>query len=295
MSIRLRICLFLCCLQGLFVLLPLPAAQAGGVADKSSYSLFRPTPRELLRELSTDRPDKTESPFTVDAGHFQFELDVVAVSEDRDRSGTSDLRTRSQAFAPLNAKVGLSPNVDLQVMIDTYQRVRIADRNAGTVQRRSGIGDLTTRVKVNLWGNDGDTTTALALMPFLKFPTNQDDLGNDAIEGGLIVPLAISLADGWGLGLMTELDVVRNADDDGHDVAWINSITFSRDIAGKLGGYVEFFSELSTAEAAQWIATLDLGLTYALSADMQLDAGINLGVTDAAEDWNPFVGISWRH
>lgn len=42
--------------------------------DKSSYSLLNPTPRELMREMSTDRPDATESPYTVDAGHFQAEL-----------------------------------------------------------------------------------------------------------------------------------------------------------------------------------------------------------------------------
>jgi hypothetical protein len=49
-----------------------PAAVAAtGPADKSAFSLFNPTPRELMREMSTDRPDTTESPYTVDAGHFQ--------------------------------------------------------------------------------------------------------------------------------------------------------------------------------------------------------------------------------
>lgn len=28
--------------------------------------------------MSTDRPDKTESLYTVDAGHFQFEADLVS-------------------------------------------------------------------------------------------------------------------------------------------------------------------------------------------------------------------------
>lgn len=40
--------------------------------DKSMYTLFRQTPRSQMRELTTDRPDKTESPITVDAGHFQI-------------------------------------------------------------------------------------------------------------------------------------------------------------------------------------------------------------------------------
>jgi hypothetical protein len=32
--------------------------------------------------MSTDRPDKTESAYTVDAGHFQFEADLVSFGID---------------------------------------------------------------------------------------------------------------------------------------------------------------------------------------------------------------------
>src|SRR5438046_9245564 len=34
--------------------------------DKSSYTLFNPTPRAFMRELSADRPDKTDTTYTVD-------------------------------------------------------------------------------------------------------------------------------------------------------------------------------------------------------------------------------------
>jgi hypothetical protein len=53
------------------------AEAADDPQDKSRYNLFHPTPDNLLRELATDRPDKTESPTTVDAGHFQFEMDFA--------------------------------------------------------------------------------------------------------------------------------------------------------------------------------------------------------------------------
>ena len=35
-----------------------------------------------MREMSTDRPDKTESPYTVDAGHFQIEWDLFNFERD---------------------------------------------------------------------------------------------------------------------------------------------------------------------------------------------------------------------
>ena len=45
--------------------------------DKSGYNLFNPVPENLLRDLSPDRPDATESPYTVDAGHYQLEMDFA--------------------------------------------------------------------------------------------------------------------------------------------------------------------------------------------------------------------------
>jgi hypothetical protein len=40
--------------------------------DKSQYTLFNPTPIDLRRAYNTDRPSKTDSPFTIDAGVFQI-------------------------------------------------------------------------------------------------------------------------------------------------------------------------------------------------------------------------------
>src|SRR5437868_5206562 len=45
--------------------------------DKSQYTLWNPVPASLMRELSADRPDKTDSPYTVDAGHYQIEMDFA--------------------------------------------------------------------------------------------------------------------------------------------------------------------------------------------------------------------------
>src|ERR1700722_6975711 len=48
--------------------------------DKSDYSLLNPTPEAELRSFNTDRPPKANSPYTVDAGHFQYETDLVVFS-----------------------------------------------------------------------------------------------------------------------------------------------------------------------------------------------------------------------
>ncbi len=287
--------LVLAALTGLLVTTPPVAAEdaAQPLPDKRRYNLFNPTPREYLRELNTDRPDKTESPYTVDAGHVQVEMDLVSYTHDRDRSGGGDTRTGAFAIAPVNLKVGLLNNVDFQVVLGTYTHVRMDDRATGTVEKMSGFGDVTTRLKVNFWGNDGGPT-ALGLMPIVKFPTNQDGLGNKAVEGGVILPFVVALPGKWDMGLMTQANLLRSDADRRYHPSFVNSITFGHNIVGKLGGYVEFFSTVSTERGSRWVGTVDFGLTYGLTENIQLDAGVNIGVTKSADDLNLFVGLSRR-
>jgi long-subunit fatty acid transport protein len=42
------------------------------------------------------------------------------------------------------------------------------------------------------------------------------------------------------------------------------------------------------------VVVLGTGLTYRLSKNVQLDAGVNFGVTSAADRINPFVGLAVR-
>jgi hypothetical protein len=273
----------------------IPPADAADAGDKRRYTLFNPTPRDLMREMSVDRPDKTESAYTVDAGHVQLEMDVVSYAYDRERAGGVETQIDALAIAPTNVKVGLSNQVDLQLVLETwnYVRTKTSGGGAAATVHQCGFGDVTTRLKYNVWGNDGGKT-AFAAMPFLKLPTNQDDLGNDSVEGGMIFPLAAELPHGFGMGAMTEFDFNRDEAGDEHHAEFINTITFSHDIAGRLAGYMEFYSAVSTERGSDWVGTFDLGLTYGLTANVQLDGGVNVGVTKSADDVNPFLGLSWR-
>ncbi len=267
----------------------LPAADAGS-PDKSGYTLFNRTPEPQLRDLSTDRPDLTESPYTVDAGWWQLESDLVAYTRDHDKSGGADVKARALSLAAINLKVGLTANIDLQTVIETYTRVKATDRTSGVSAKASGFGDITSRLKINFWGNDGGKT-AFALMPFVKWPTNTGGLGNDAIEGGVIAPFAFELPAGWGCGVMTELDLVRNESDTGYTTDWVNTITVSRDLTDKIGFYLELATTLTRGAD---LASFDCGLTYGATQHVQLDLGANIGLTRATEDLTVFAGVSLR-
>jgi hypothetical protein len=261
--------------------------------DKSVYHLLKPTPRELMRELSTDRPDTTEAPYTVDAGHFQVEADLFKLTRERHNVARDHTVSEALEIAPMNFKVGLFNHSDLQLVIPTYTAIRTRDRRTRASDTVRGFGDMEVRVKMNLWGNDGGET-ALALMPYVKLPTGREGIGNKAVEGGLIVPIAFELPRGWGMGAMVQVDVNEDGDGSGYHPEVVNSLVLSHDIVGDLAGYVEFISLASADDGAKWNASVGFGLTYALTEDIQLDAGLNVGVTRAADDFQPFAGISWR-
>ncbi len=263
-------------------------------STKRDFNLFYPTPTALLRELTTDRPDKTESPYTVDAGHYQIELDLLNYGYARQKIGGTEHTTENFAIAPINFKVGLLNNVDLQVIAEMYNLQRTSDRAAHTRESISGFGDVTIRLKTNFWGNDRGKT-AFGVMPFVKIPTNQHGLGNRAVEGGIIFPLALKLPRDFDFGAMTEVDYLRNEKSSGYHEEFINSITISHSIVGRLSGYVEFFSSASAERDADWIGTFDFGFTYGVTSNVQLDAGLNVGLTQGADDLNPFVGLSVRY
>ena len=282
--------IFLSLLTGLCGLAGPASAWEGPAVDKSQFHLFRPTPDAQMREMATDRPDKTESAYTVDAGHFQVEMDLLAYTYDRSKQE----KVEGLAIAASNLKVGVLNNLDLQIIVETYNLQRTKDLNTGESSRLSGFGDVTLRSKINLWGNDGGPS-ALSVMPFIKFPTAGDELGNGAVEGGVIFPFAMELPAEWGLGAQLEIDHLRDSSGSSYHQEFSNTIAVSHDIVEKLGFYVELFNSVSNERHSAWIATFDFGFTYAVTGNIQLDAGMNIGLTDAADDFNPFIGLSMRY
>lgn len=256
---------------------------------KSGYNLFNPVPENLMRELSPDRPDETESPYTVDAGHYQLEMDFANFTCDK----TDGTTTKTWEAGDFNLRIGLLNQLELSLIFDNYLHVHTDDRITGISMTQSGVGDFTSRLKINLWGDDGGRT-AFGLLPYVKFPTSTDGLGNNAVEGGMIFPLALSLPHNFDLSLETAVSLMENDDNGGYHEAFIASASVDHQIIGNLNGFLEFFSNFTTESHAGWVGTVDTGLEYLVTKNIQLDCDCCFGVTPAAPDYNPFCGITVR-
>ncbi|WP_411827441.1 transporter [Luteolibacter sp. AS25] len=229
---------------------------------------------ESLRPLSTDRPDATESPYTVDAGHYQFELEIGAV--------TKDGGDRSYSLGELNAKYGLDTATDVQFVLPHYNHIE------GGAE---GFGDMQIRVKRNLWGNDEDGT-ALAVMPFIQLPTGADGISSEELEGGIIVPFGFEGAGGWGYGFQAELDVVADEDGSGHHFSFLTSATAAHDLTETVGIFFEVVAIFSEGSEALSEYYFNSGLTVGVTDTLQFDGGVRVGLSNDSEDFTPFVGVS---
>lgn len=255
-------------------------------AFADGYHLFNPVPVSDMRDLSTDRPDTTESPITVDAGHYQVELSFV----DFGRDTSAGMTTETWRAMETNVKAGLTENIDLQFVFSAYTNEE-ARTQSGEKTRVEGFDDVQVRMKLNLWGNDGGET-AFGVMPFIKIPAGGEP-GNEHVEGGIILPLSWSVSDSWSMGGQAEVDFVYNPEQDRIDTQLLHSVTASYGFIDAAGVFLEYIGVVG--EGTDYQAGIKNGLTYAFGRNFVLDAGYRVGLNSAAEDVGAFFGMSYRY
>jgi hypothetical protein len=255
--------------------------------DKSGYDLFNPTPSAQMRAFSTDRPPKANSPYTVDAGHFQYETDIAVF----DYSDAAGVKTRDWTVVDPTLKLGLTNTIDAELQVTPYQS--IATESAGNTTNVSGAGDTFLRLKINVLGNDQGAVAA-ALLPYLKLPTAQSGLGNGRVEGGLILPISFSAPGGFTVIVMPEGDYLKNTTDSGYHGAFDFLINISHALDKRWTFYTEVFTTQSFQARNKPVYTLDEALTFSLTPNLQLDFGGNFSLNDAAPRAQLFLGLSQR-
>ena len=265
-----------------------PAEPAALRPIKAGYTFFNPAPAGALR-FQHRSPHQSNSPVTVDAGHVQYETDFVNYTH----SNVGGVSTRLFTALDPVLKLGLTNRIDLEVQFNGYNWLDVNQPGSNrAIARARGAGDLVLRTKVNLFGNEGGP--ALALIPYVKFPTAARTIGNGHTEGGVIAPLTLPLPWDFTLLLESEVDVLKNAVNAGHHFSFSQLINVSHPIGPKLTASLELFSALGTDKGNPPIYTLDTALAYAVTDTLQLDIGANAGLNKNAPNLQVYTGIGQR-
>jgi hypothetical protein len=218
-----------------------------------------------------------------------LEVDALDITRDRD-AGVTEQTTL--ALAP-HLRVGLTSILEAGIALTPYAEVRARDAGGHVATR--GTGDTIVNLKLSL-KNPGGEGPSVAILPFVSLPTAQHGLGAGGFQGGVIVPVALSLPGGFSLGLDPEVDAVRNGHG-GVRPAYVMAAALAHAVAPGLTGGVELWtSNTRTPEGWERQATADATLAWipAKRPNLQLDAGVNLGLTHRTPDLQAYVGVSRR-
>ncbi len=227
----------------------------------------------------------TETPVTVQPGHFLLEMDALSFKVDREPG----LKYTAFGAASTFLTTGLTSRLDLQLGAEFYLSQKFDA--AGLIDRQSGVGDVYIRAKYRFYESN-DTYTAVAVMPFVKIPTNSGGVGNDSVEGGVIVPFQTELVGGFTLGAMAELDFIRNDANNGYDTYWSGSASLTRQFFKRVGLYGEAVAAKSSG-GAPWEGTLGAGATLTVSKYAWWDFAIYRGISEGAADWTHVLRFNY--
>jgi len=267
--------------------LPAVSDESADPPNKSDYSVGNPTPDDLMRAFSTDRPPKANSPYTVDAGHFQYETDLAVLGY-----GTADGTTiHDWTVLDPTLKVGFTSTIDAELQITPYQSA--TTKTAAGHGSLSGLGDTVGRIKFNVLGDD-QGAVSIALLPYIKFPTARIGLGNGKVEGGLILPVSFSAPAGFTVIVMPEGDILKNDVGNGYHGALDFLVNVSHPLDKRWTIYTEIFTTQSFDSQYSPVYTFDAALTYAITPNWQFDLGGNFGLNRVTPHDQVYAGLAQR-
>ncbi|MFL6725739.1 MAG: transporter [Sphingomicrobium sp.] len=238
--------------------------------------------------ICADRPSKSTGPCTVPKGKWQIETGLIDWSRDK----SDGQRTDTIIWGNTAIKYGVSGNADIELWVTPLETMSM--RGGGAHEHHSSFGDVVVRVKYEL--TPDSAPVQVALDPFVKIPTANHQLGNRRVEGGLLVPVQVSLGKGpLALSLDPEVDLLGDADGHGRHMATQQVVNLGVALGDKLNLSTEVWAmwdwdPAGTAEQVSW----DVSAAYLPTKDLQLDAGANFGLNRQTPDVELYTGVSVR-
>jgi len=217
----------------------------------------------------------TEGPETVAPWHFLFEVDAIDVS--LDRNGEFDYT--AIGVGSVLVTTGLTPNLDIQLGVQLVHTERL--QYDTFTDHTSGLGAVLVRSKWRFFSNE---YTTIAVIPYVRIPTDDDAPGTDEIEGGVIIPWSAWLPGKIEFGAQAGVDFARNEADDGYDIDWMASAFLHRALPLNFGLYAEA-TTWHTSGGDPSISSLGAGVTWHTRIG-DWDYGVYKGLSEDASDWN---------
>jgi hypothetical protein len=277
-------------------------------ANNSNYTLFNPTPESLLRPFTVDRPQVTDRPYSVDAGHLQIESDVFnyeySYSAFHDSLGGVTERIEQTNLFSTGFRLGLINNADLEVDVrpyaDYHENSELTQIMGAGILRTygkryvQGIEDIVIRSTINLLGNDGGPI-AVGIIPYLVTPTGDRFFSFQRVEGGFEVPAELALPRGFDVIAEAGFGIDRNLANTIYGGDFYPSVALEHNLfLPGLKGFVEYHADMPIQLQRIFTSGADIGLNYLINRNFELYAAGFVPVTDRYTGYTYTLGLALR-
>jgi len=240
-----------------------------------------------LRDFCADRPGKATPACILDVGRLQLETGLADAALQRGGGQRDDVYTIGQT----EIRYGIASHTELEAVVTPWSIER--SRDAGGRTRRSGFGDLALGFRTALSDPDGKGTL-VSLQAFATAPTGTHHQGAGDWEGGVRLPVSADLGGGFSLGVTPEADLRRDGDAHGRHLAFSTAVSVGHAL-GPLSVGAELWAEGDEDPGGHVnSASFDLSAAWMAAKDLQLDAGLNAGLTHDTPDLELYVGVARR-
>lgn len=211
------------------------------------------------QQIQTDRPDQTESYFTVPKNYFQIETGYMF-----EKFSSEDLKRNTYNTTLL--RYGLLKSMELRFNIAYIDEDGIDGNNYS----ESGIGNMEVGIKYHVMDQDG-AVPALSILFHVVLPAGEEALSPEHSE-----PVFKALG-GWELNEKSNLsyNVGMTWPSNSEKEQWTYSVAYGHSIVHQIGAFVEFYGYGNSDDSQNMF---DMGFTYLLNDHLQFDvsAGANL-------------------
>ena len=254
-----------------------------------AMSLAAPLAAHADDALVGDRPDFVESSRVVGKGRFQLETGFGVERHKAD--GVKDRLSST----PTLLRFGLGETWELRLETDGYSRLRSEDSNTGVTVRERGANDVAVGIKWHT--SDGDAATnrpSTAWLFHADLDTGSAPFRGDGVRPSVRFVAEWDLPNDWSVGVMPGVFMEKNEDGDRY-TGGIAAITFAKGWTDKFGTFFELAGQqLASKKNGGNVITYDMGATYKLSDNLQVDTALSWGLNSNTPDFAWGVGVSVR-
>ena len=235
------------------------------------------------------RAQVTEVPQTMAPGQVLIRMDAISFGLAPDAAAPNQHEVMALGTTLISA--GIAKTVDLEVGAQLFLRDTVSI--SGTDQTHSGIGAVTLQPKWTFW-SDSATGQEAAIIPYVTLPTHSDIVGNNAVQGGIILPWSMDLAAGTKAGAMFEWDELRNLANTRYDTRWYGSAYLKWSPGQLLSVYTETTLSDSTAGSSSFVGTVGGGATLSVSNNFQWDFEESKVLGPGRNSWAEVLRFRWK-